>query len=156
MKSVGEFDEKYDTLVELGIKKATELGHMSVGTEHVLLALLDDLDNPVYRLLQNVHGDVAQIRATMETYITQIVRPRKINPNELHKVGEYLRTRVRRSTRYYYERDEEPHLDISVLFLLGNFMENSIVQSVLVGYCGIDPNEIIMQVKKDRYKYSSK
>ena len=55
--------------------EARELGHAHIGTEHLLLALLDEEDGRITRLLRGYQVDAAFVRADIRRRVDHEIRP---------------------------------------------------------------------------------
>jgi ATP-dependent Clp protease ATP-binding subunit ClpC len=59
------FTPRAKRVLENSIEESRDLGHGYVGTEHILLALLDEDDGVAWRLFENLHTDIGKLRANV-------------------------------------------------------------------------------------------
>ena len=59
------FTPRAKRVLENSIEESRDLGHGYVGTEHILLALLDEDDGVAWRLFENLHTDIEKLRANV-------------------------------------------------------------------------------------------
>ena len=59
------FTPRAKRVLENSIEESRDLGHCYVGTEHILLALLDEDDGVAWRLFENLHTDIEKLRANV-------------------------------------------------------------------------------------------
>jgi ATP-dependent Clp protease ATP-binding subunit ClpA len=78
-----QFTEEARTAVRLAQEEARGLRHPSIGTEHILLALLEEGRGPAARALRD-HGLVA---ADLRRRVLEMVDPDALDPEALAVIG---------------------------------------------------------------------
>ena len=57
------FTPRAKRVLEMAIEEARDLGHSYIGTEHILLALLEEEDGVATRVLENLGVDLSKVRS---------------------------------------------------------------------------------------------
>jgi len=57
------FTPRAKRVLEMAIEEARDLGHSYIGTEHILLALLEEEDGVATRVLENLGADLSKVRS---------------------------------------------------------------------------------------------
>jgi len=57
------FTPRAKRVLEMAIEEARDLGHSYIGTEHILLALLDEEDGVATRVLENLSVELSRVRS---------------------------------------------------------------------------------------------
>ena len=67
------FTQKAQNVLNLALRSASELGHTYIGSEHLLLALAEELDAIAAKLLLNRGADRAQIKKAITDAGYQVI-----------------------------------------------------------------------------------
>ena len=67
------FTPRAKRVLEMAIEEARDLGHSYIGTEHILLALLEEEDGVATRVLENLGVDLSKVRSEILGQIGETV-----------------------------------------------------------------------------------
>nr|WRW10658.1 ATP-dependent Clp protease ATP-binding subunit clpA-like protein [Ascoseira mirabilis] len=145
------FTPRAKKILEMSIKQSKELNHSYINTEHILLALLNDVDGICVKVLQNLNGNIPRIKAYVLNQINQNYTPS--NPKVLAAVGV---GDGNKSTELFLFDDME---EVSLSLVAPNLIEYTTDLTESAGRENIDPvigrqNEIerVVQILSRRRK----
>ena len=67
------FTPRAKRVLEMAIEEARDLGHSYIGTEHILLALLEEEDGVATRVLENLGVDLSKVRTEVLNQVGETV-----------------------------------------------------------------------------------
>jgi predicted RNase H-like HicB family nuclease len=110
-----EFTSRALKVLKLAKKKAIERGHPSIGTEHLLLGILDEGSGVAANVLRAMGADLRQIHTEIEASMAPGVEPPTRAPYLGHGLPEALRLAHEESHRLGHEQTGTEHLLLGLI-----------------------------------------